>query len=159
LKEGGEILIGTPYNEDLKRLTFRCPHCQKTFHKNCHQHSFDEAKMYTLLRAGGFTPYKTIFVCNTATRRIKQDLFKYRLYPRFNKCWLFVDQFLSLLRPQKVSSLQCWRKKAWNQRPTELLTDDLLADLKITWFQNSTGRPRRIKWLAKIIRPPFFILY
>jgi len=54
LKEGGKLIITTPYREDLSLQIIRCPFCGEQYHRYGHQQSFDMDTMRNLLERHGF---------------------------------------------------------------------------------------------------------
>ena len=48
VKKNGTIIISTPYKEKIKQ--YLCIHCNRLTPQNAHLHSFDEAKLQSLIK-------------------------------------------------------------------------------------------------------------
>ena len=53
------VFIGTvPYQENLQEDLTICPHCKTVYHRWGHQQSYDQSKIYNLLKQAGFKTIK-----------------------------------------------------------------------------------------------------
>lgn len=84
LKPKGNLIVTTPYKEDLEKARVRCPHCKKRFHPKIHLQSFDEDLMIAALRKFdivkvskeifGFSHYHPIIgLFKPLVKRVKKD--------------------------------------------------------------------------------------
>jgi 2-polyprenyl-3-methyl-5-hydroxy-6-metoxy-1,4-benzoquinol methylase len=53
-RPGGQVLVTTPYREDLAASSLHCPDCGATFHQWQHVRSFDEVTLAALMARVGF---------------------------------------------------------------------------------------------------------
>jgi 2-polyprenyl-3-methyl-5-hydroxy-6-metoxy-1,4-benzoquinol methylase len=62
LSDNGRLIITVPYKEKLEENRVLCPYCLKWFHPWLHVQSFDEKRIYKLLRVHGFLIEKIEFI-------------------------------------------------------------------------------------------------
>ena len=67
IRKDGTLIVSTPYRENIKQTL--CIHCNNKTPVNAHLHSFDEAKMGTLLNEAGFTVQRTTLYVNRPAER------------------------------------------------------------------------------------------
>lgn len=69
---GAYVLLGVPFNEDLRAALVECPSCLCGFNPTYHLRAFDESSLRSLLQSRGFQCEQIFYVC--PTRRLHRWL-------------------------------------------------------------------------------------
>jgi ubiquinone/menaquinone biosynthesis C-methylase UbiE len=107
LKPGGQLILSVPYKEKI--LYHLCIHCNKLTPSNAHLHSFDEAKLESILKGLPVHLEEKLYFQNKVLQMLNIP-YRFRLLPY--SIWRFMDRLIHIVIPKPYYMVfTAWKNK------------------------------------------------